>query len=234
MPATTLSAPPTGGVSSAAAPVVERPSTAVIYADFTCPTCYVASRRIDRLLAARLPVPDWRAVEHRPRTPFPGLRLGAVARATRDRELDGARRLLSGDEELPDGAPGLLPHTASAVAAYAEAYEAGVADLVRPLLFRAYWVQGMDIGDPEVLRRLLPGAFRQGRRTSDAIRDFGFAVNSQHAPITVAAGRRIRQWELDWLALGAPVALTLVADGTVHSGEQALDQLTQRSPAGRR
>ena len=203
----------------------------VIYADFTCPACYLAGLRADRRLAEGLPAPDWRAVEHRPRLPFPGVRLGAGARAVRDRELAEVRLLLEEGEELPESVPGLLPNTAAAVAAYAEAYEAGVADLVRPLIFRAYWVEGLDIGDPEVLRRLLPDAFRQGRRTSDCIRDFGYAVTSQHTTITYAAGRRVRAWEQEWLTRGAGTGLTLVTDAGTLTGERALRYLAEPAPA---
>jgi hypothetical protein len=133
---------------------------------------------------------------------------------------------LAAAEHLPSKAPTLLPHTSAAVAAYAEAYGAGIADLVRPLLFQAYWMDGLDIGDPEVLRRLLPGAFRQGHRTSDAIRDFGYAVTSQHGPVTIAAAARIRQWQQSWLALGSRVDLTLVTDSTTLSGDEALSGLS--------
>lgn len=223
---------------------LDRPATDAVYADFTGPACYLASLRLDRLLAAGLPAPDWRAVEHRPRLPVTGLRLGESARETRDRELDDVRSLGLPGETLPEHAPALLPHTGSAVAAYAEAYGAGVADLVRPLLFQAYWVDGLDIGNPEVLRRLLPAAFRQGRRTSDPIsdpiRDFGYAVTSAHTPITHAAYSRVHRWQQDWLALGGAVALTLVTDSATVTGERALSRLTPSSPervpalAGRR
>lgn len=199
----------------------------VVYADFACPACFLASLRVDQLLADGRPVPDWRAVEHRPRLPLTGLRLEASAHATRGRELEEVRALARLGEKLPETAPGQLPHTGSAVAAYAEAYGAGMADLVRPLLFRAYWVAGKDIGDPEVLRRLLPEAFGKGRRTSDPIRDFGYAVTSQHGPITTQAYRRIRQWQQDWLALGAGIGLTLVTGSTTVSGHSALAHLTE-------
>lgn len=199
----------------------------VAYADFSCPACYLASLRVDRLLDAGHPVPDWRGVEHKPRLPATGIRLEPSARAARDRELAQVRALLRPGEELPATVPGILPNTGAAVAAYAEAYGAGVADLVRPLLFHSYWVAGMDIGDPEVLRRLLPAAFRQGRRTCDPIRDFGYAVTSQRGPITTDAHRRIRTWHQDWLALGTGVALALVADSTTMVGGVALAHLTE-------
>lgn len=205
--------------------------TGAVYADFACPACYLASLHQDRLVAAGLPAPDWRAVEHRPRLPVTGVRLGAAALATRDRDLDGVRAFAWPGEALPARAPHLLPHTGAAVAAYAEAYGAGVADLVRPLLFSAFWVDGQDIGDPEVLRRLLPEAFRRGRRTSDAIRDFGYAVSSQRAPLTHLAHSLVHRWQQDWLALGGAVALTYVDGDTTLTAERALACLTPPAPA---
>lgn len=198
----------------------------VVYADFSCPACYLASLRVDRLLDAGRPVPDWRAVEHRPRLPVTGIRLEPSARATRTQELAGVRTLLQPGEQLPTAAPDILPNTGAAVAAYAEAYGAGVADLVRPLLFHSYWVEERDIGDPEVLRRLLPAAFARGRRTSDPIRDFGYAVTSQHGPVTTGAYRRIRDWQQQWLESGTAVTLTLVTDSTTVSGTVVLEHLT--------
>ncbi|HET7326597.1 MAG TPA: hypothetical protein VFJ14_04845 [Nocardioidaceae bacterium] len=199
--------------------------SAIVYADFTCPACYLASLRVDGLIAAGGPVPDWRAVEHRPRLPRAGIHLQTSARNTRAAEVGTVRALLQGGETFPATVPRFLPHPAAAAAAYAEAYGAGVADLVRPLLFHAYWVDGKDIGDPEVLRRLLPPAFAQGRRTSDPIRDFGYAVTSQHGPITTQAYRRMRRWQEEWLELGGSVALTLATRLDTLVGPNALRQL---------
>jgi hypothetical protein len=45
----------------------------VVYADFNCPECYLAARRVDVLAAAGVPV-DFRAAEHGPELPVTGLR----------------------------------------------------------------------------------------------------------------------------------------------------------------
>src|SRR5690606_37293450 len=115
-----------------------------IYADFTDPWAYLASRRLDRLAEAGAEVPDWRAVAHRHGLPQVTLRLDAVAQANRQAELDRVRELLGPDEELPGRAPALLPHPDAPVAAYAEAYAHGYGPQVRRLLFEAYWVEGQD------------------------------------------------------------------------------------------
>lgn len=197
-----------------------------IYADFTCPASYLASLRVDRLMASGAPVPDWRAVAHRPRLPLAGLQLQTSARSTRAAAVARVRTLLEDGEDFPASVPGFLPHPSAPVAAYAEAYGAGVADLVRPLLFHAYWVDGKDIGDPEVLRKLLPPAFAEGRRTSDPVRDFGYAVTPLHSPLTTAAYRRVRQWQAEWLVLAGDVALTLTTGVDTLVGAAVLRRLS--------
>lgn len=201
-----------------------------IYADFTCPACLLASQRVDRMSGAGQPSPDWRAVEHRPRLPLTGLRLDPGAVAVRDRELSLIRKFAEAGEDLPPKAPGFLPHPAGANAAYAEAYCAGVADMVRQLLFRAYWFEARDISDPEVLRRLLPPAFARGRHISDPVHDFGYAVTPQRGPISTSAYRRLYEWQQDWLALGASVTFTLTDKDTTLTDTEALASLRVPTP----
>lgn len=82
----------------------------IVYADFSSPDCYLASRRADALAAVGLPV-DWRAVEQRPRLPVTGVpTLAADQQAVTARfaELEGV--LLPG-ERLPWTMPGFVPRT---------------------------------------------------------------------------------------------------------------------------
>ena len=196
-----------------------------IYADFTSPLALLASQRLDRLGAVGLPTPDWRAVSFRPTMPEIGIPLDSRALANRQEELDRLRDHLLPGEVLPEQAPGLLPHPGSATAVYAEAYLAGVADEVRGLLLRAYWMEGQDIGQPEVLRRLVPPAFAKGRRTFDPIQDWGYAVSPQRSPVTTGAYRLVHRWQQEWLALGTPVGLTVDGPGGSPTGVAALSSL---------
>ena len=146
--------------------------TTIVYADFACPTCYLASRRVDALRVAGVEV-HWRAVEHRPETPVAGARLDAARLdrfATNFAELTGM--LLPG-ENLPWTMPRVIPKTEAAVSAYAEACGAGVAEDVRRLLFAMYWEEGADIGDPNVLRTPLAGPMLRGNATSDPLHESG-------------------------------------------------------------
>lgn len=199
-----------------------------VYADFTCPLAYLASQRLDALgslVGDDEPPVGWRAVGHRATLPRAGLRLDPAGLDGRQAELDALRPHLLPGETLPQHAPRLLPHPAAPTAAYAEAITTGVGAAVRRALLQAYWEEGQDIGDPEVLRRLLPATLATSRTKSDPVRDFGYAVSSQRSPVTGEAYRLMRRWQQDWHALGGPVSLTLVGEGRAWAGEEALRAL---------
>lgn len=199
--------------------------TVIVYADFAAPECYLASRRVDSLLAAGVPV-DWRAVEEHPRQPAAGRLLGPAGQAELERRMAALAALLLPGEELPWTRPRLAPRTEAAVSGYAEAYGAGVADEVRRLLYADYWVEGADIGSPEVLRRRLAGPILRGRSPSWPLREFGYAVAVTGGPITTGAWERMRTWRDEWERLGTAAVPTLVADGGGPvTGEAALRHL---------
>jgi 2-hydroxychromene-2-carboxylate isomerase len=203
---------------------VEPSGALVIYGDFSCPMCYLASQRVDALTDAGAAV-QWRAVEHRPDLPVGGLRHDVNTLPAAEHALGDARALLQPAEQLPVAAPTLVPKTTAAISAYAEACGAEVKDEIRGLLFSAYWEDRVDIGNPVVLHTLLASAFMRGKATSDPIRRFGYAVAVTGGPITTQAWQLIRGWRQQWQALGAP-ELPSLWDGTrVKSGERALRQL---------
>jgi len=113
----------------------------------------------------------------------------------------------------------------AAVSAFAEADGAGVGDDVRRLLLSAYWVHRANIGDPEIVRRLIPGAILRGNSTSDPLRRFGYAVSSRRGPITTDAHERIRHWQNERTKLGVRGDLILVENGRISIGLDALDRM---------
>jgi 2-hydroxychromene-2-carboxylate isomerase len=130
--------------------------TVIIYADFSCLHSYLASHRVDALAEVGARV-EWRAIERDPSLSVTGRRLGGGG------ELEHQlTQLLRPGERLPWRIPVFVRATEVAVTGYSEAYGAGVAVQVGRVLFVAYWVQGVDIGSAEVLRRLLAGPIRRG------------------------------------------------------------------------
>jgi hypothetical protein len=222
---------------------------AVLYADVTCPACLLASLRTDLLAARGADVPQWRFVEHRP-----GVRVSAVSpddetQSARERELAAVLSTVRPAEPLDDGVlptrvPRLLPSTSAAATAYAEAVNAGVGDVARRLLFGAYWLDGLDIGTPNLLRALLMAPLRHAiaqrrhdarprpARTSrwsgsaEVVAWTGNVVSITGGPITAAGERLVCTWRQERAALEAPACLTmLTATGQVLSGAAALDLL---------
>ncbi len=206
----------TGGPASASCA-----GALIVYADFSDPFCHLASRRVDVLRAAGVEV-DWRAVQTAPRLPVTGAR-DAAQLTQLSRRSDELAGLLVAGEELSSARPGFVPNTEAAVAAYAEAYGAGVADEVRRLLFAQYWQHGIDIGNPNELRTPLAPVILRGSSSSDPLRRFGYAVSVSRGPITTAAWRRIRAWRGEWRQLGAAdVPVVRRGEGPPLSGAAGL------------
>ncbi|HEU5023491.1 MAG TPA: DsbA family protein [Spirillospora sp.] len=199
----------------------------IIYADFGSLDCYLASRRVDALVAAGVAV-DWRAVEQHPELPVAGRRLSLEEHSEMERRMDGLAALMLPGEELPWAPPRMMPKTEAALSGYAEAYGADVGDDVRRLLYGDYWVDGADIGDPEILRRRLAGPILRGRTPSWTLGDSGYAVSVSRGPITTGAWRRIRAWRDEWASLGTGGVPTLVQHGGAPiTGEAALRRLEE-------
>jgi len=195
----------------------------IVYADFSSPECYVASRRVDAL-AAVAPV-DWRAVESRPDLPVGGVPVSAEKRQELEAGFAALDEVLLAGEDVPWSAPATTPRTQAAVSAWAELYDTPVAAEVRRLLFELYWRGGADIGNPNVLRTPLTGPVLRAGAHSDPLREAGYAVAVNRGPITAGAYRRIRQWREEWQALDSPALPVVLVDGATLTGLEAVRRL---------
>jgi hypothetical protein len=195
-----------------------------IYADFSCPDCYLAGRRADVLAAAGVAT-DWRAVEHVPHLPVGGRRMSPAEQDLLGERFAALSGLLLPDEELPFALPGLQPRTEASVSAYAEVYGTAVDDEVRRLLFDLYWQRGADIGSPTVLRTPLAGPVLRACSSAEPLRESGYAVSVDRGPITTDGYRRIRAWRSEWEELGNPPLPVVLIGGATLSGVDALRRL---------
>jgi len=196
----------------------------IVYADFSCPDCYLTSRRADALATAGVPI-DWRAVEHAPQLATTGARHSAADQQALTERFAALDALLLPGESLPWTEPAVVPKTEAAVSAYAEAYGAGVADDVRRLLFQLYWLGGADIGNPNVLRAPLAGPILRSHSSAGPLHESGYAVSVDRGPITTDAYRRIRSWRTEWQELGSPALPIVLTAGATLSGTDALRRL---------
>lgn len=196
----------------------------IVYADFSCPECYLASRRADLLAAAGVEI-DWRATQHTPQLSVRGRPLGEAERAALSARFARLAELLLPGEELPWTVPVLQPRTEAAVTALAEASDAGAGDDVRRLLFDLYWRHGVNIGDPNALRTPLAGAIRRGHSTTSALRESGYVVAPDRGPVSMTGWRQLRAWRTEYQELGSPALPVLLVGGATLTGDDALRRL---------
>jgi predicted DsbA family dithiol-disulfide isomerase len=124
----------------------------LLYSDFNCPFCYAMHERLYEMnLLDRC---EWRGVQHashlpRPMKPWQGS-LGAELR----HEVAVVQRLAPGlPISLPPGKPNTRPAIEQAVG-LRRRDPSHMMSFVRET-YRAFWCEGRDISDPEVLRKLV-------------------------------------------------------------------------------
>ena len=203
----------------------------VLLADLTSPWAYLAHLR--RGADAPTVTPAWWAVESTSTLPRTGRRTPGPDRDRLREELAEVRRLSRDGEEIPEDVPAVLPHPRPVAAAFAEAVTLGRGPQVLDLLLRAYWQDGADVGDPEVLRRLLPRVLVDDRApcTGDPRREWGYVVSPAREPLTDGAYHLLGRWQRRWVELGRPGPLTLVDGDGCRTGSEALGPVDVRLAA---
>jgi len=124
----------------------------VAYSDYVCPWCYIGFRRIEQLEREFDVEVEWRPFELHPETPKTGAnlagRLGSAARARAYAEnILGIAR----DAGIAMRMPAVVSNSHRALEAAEFAREHGGFDAMHAALFRAYFEDGRDIGDADVL-----------------------------------------------------------------------------------
>ena len=140
-----------------------------IFSDTVCPWCFIGKRRLERALAARpdlAPRVTWRAFMLNPTMPPQGMDRREYLAAKFGN--DAGARLVYGQVEAAGleealafefGAIERTPSTVDSHRLIALAAELGAdQDAVVERLFRAYFLEGRDIGDLETLVELAAGA----------------------------------------------------------------------------
>jgi len=195
-----------GGILRRVDKLVE--SRTLLYSDFNCPFCYALHERLhEENVLARC---EWRGVQHashlpRPMKPWQGM-LGAELR----HEVTVVQRLAPGlPIALPPGKPNTKPAIEQAVALLQRDRSQGMS-FVRET-YRAFWCDGKDISDPDVLRRLVEQA--------------GGSPGGMDS--TGAASRQVAQeWELAWHRTGqAGVPILVSPEGDLLVGCVPSDQI---------
>ena len=154
-----------------------------IFSDTVCPWCYIGKRRLERALRLR-PQPGlvrrWRAFQLNPGLPPSGMdrrqymvaKFGSLDRAQRLYDAVsrvGAQEGITFNFNHIDRTPNTVR---SHRLLYAAAEEGKQADLLE-IIFSAYFTEGRDIGDPDVLIDLGTEAGVSSAAIDDALTDGG-------------------------------------------------------------
>lgn len=161
-----------------------KPLAIAVVSDVICPWCYLGKRRLERALAEldRPAEIQWLPYELNPDMPPEGMERGAYRErkfgAARAAQFDAQLTALGREEGVPFAfdRQARTPNTRRAHQLIAFAASEGKSDAVVEGLFKAYFEEGRDIGDEEVLGDVAAAAGIDRRTAVMAIRDAGLAA----------------------------------------------------------
>ncbi|MBI5289728.1 MAG: DsbA family oxidoreductase [Chloroflexi bacterium] len=137
--------------SAATEPLRER-LRIIAYSDYVCPWCYIGLQRIEQLEREFPVAVEWRPFELHPETPKTGAQLaGRLGSRERARAYRDNIIMLAGESGLEMRMPGVVANSHLALEAAEFARDHGGFEAYHRALFRAYFEEGRDVGDAEVL-----------------------------------------------------------------------------------
>jgi predicted DsbA family dithiol-disulfide isomerase len=183
-------------------------SNVLLYSDFNCPFCYAMHERLHEMNL--LGLCEWRGVQHashlpRPMKPWQGS-LGAELR----HEVAVVQRLTPGlPIALPPGKPNTRPAIEQAVV-FLRRDPSHMMAFVRET-YRAFWREGRDISDPEVLRNLV-------EQVGGSSKSLG-TIDGEDRQV-------VQEWEAAWHITGqAGVPLMVSPEGYLLVGCSSQDDI---------
>ncbi len=161
------------------------PLDLTLFSDFVCPWCYLAERSTIHRLESEYDVQvDWVGFELHPEIPLGGLPTTALFPEPMLQAMLGPLQAAAARMDLPLIPPAHVPNTRSALAVAEYGRLNGGLDAYRHLAMDAFWAEGRDIEDREVLGDLA----EQAGMDADAALAFAFSDAGEQA---VAARRSI-------------------------------------------
>lgn len=137
----------------------EQTLAVTIYSDYTCPWCYLGLARFEKLEAALGEgvelLTEWKPFEIHPEVPAEGMPVSALGYPPEQWEAMQANLRRAAEAEglqLANRPKVSNTHRALVASAYVQAAEPERFDAFHHALFRAYFTEGRDLGDPAVVR----------------------------------------------------------------------------------
>ncbi|MFQ5457348.1 MAG: DsbA family protein [Myxococcota bacterium] len=147
-----------------------------LYSDFICPYCYVGERKAAPALETLGLALDWRGYEIHPEIPPEGIsaeRLRALGLGGRWRRIEA----FAAEAGMTIARPARLPSSRLALEGAEHARAAGRLAPYRDRIFRAFFVEGADIGAAGVLETLASEAGLDGAAFRDDLESRRFRTD---------------------------------------------------------
>jgi predicted DsbA family dithiol-disulfide isomerase len=153
-----------------------------LFTDLNCPFCYATEQRLERLgVSDRI---TWRGVEHEPELPVPMARDDAEIAAELVAEVASVQsRAPEVAIAVPPGKANTAPGLLAAAAALRTDADKGAA--FRQAVYRAFWRDGKDVSDPQVLAELAQAVGLPAPRTrpEDALTVASWRLEWERSPL---------------------------------------------------
>lgn len=199
-----------GVAESAQADRAQRPQV-IVYSDYVCPFCLLAESVLSEAIGDRDISINWRAFELRPE-PVPTLRVeDRYLPAVWKNAVYPRAEQLGVRIQLPSISP--QPRTAKAFELLAMAQDKGLDHPYSMRVLRAFFQEGSDIGDPEVLIGLAVEAGLDAREARAALESGAYAARHHEA---------LRHAREDMAITSVP---TIVVGERIFRGTPPLDEL---------
>ncbi|MCA1601698.1 MAG: DsbA family oxidoreductase [Acidobacteria bacterium] len=154
-------------------------TTVEVFSDYVCPFCYLAEQPLADAVEGRDVEVRWRPFELPP-APAPTLRPeGHYLQSTWDRVVYPMAERMGVPIVLPRVSP--QPHSRLAFEGAHFADEYGKLARYTERMFRAFFVEQRDIGDPDVLSELAPDVGLDAEGFRDALKSERYAEEHQQA-----------------------------------------------------
>ncbi len=181
-----------------------------LYYDYVCPYCYIATTRLQRLGGELGFEVEWRGIEIHPELPPQGVRRRETPRG---RALEEYLRLVAETEGVEISLPGFVTNTRPALELSELAKDLGLFGELHGALYRAYFVEGVNIGMPNEVARVAVRAGLDAHAVGRAIKNRTMRERVEE---------NVRAAERD-MVLGVPTCVW--EDGFALYGNQELDTL---------
>jgi predicted DsbA family dithiol-disulfide isomerase len=159
-----------------------------VWSDYVCPFCLLAKQPLDEAIAGHDVAVEWMPFELRPE-PVPTLRPeGDYLRDIWSQVVYPMAERMGVDIRLPDVSP--QPHTRLAFEGYQFAREHGLAGAYNDRMLRAFFQDGLDIGDLDVLQQLATGLGLPATAYRAAL-ESGRYAQAHRAALAEAAAHRV-------------------------------------------